>query len=71
MAKRWIRSTAECEQMNAVYAALDELRPTTDQLRELWREAVLQATNGTEEDRRAASLFVYQIREHIRRRTTK
>jgi len=64
-----LRSTEECEQMNAVYAKLDELQPTEDQLRELWREACLMATVGDAESCRLASLFVYQLREHIRRRT--
>lgn len=54
--------------MNAVYAALDALQPTADQLRELWREACLRATIGDDAERRHAALFVYQLREHIRRR---
>jgi len=54
--------------MNAVYAALDALQPTADQLRELWREAVHVATVGTEAERAAAALFCHQLRFHVQRR---
>lgn len=59
-----MRSTAECQQMNAVYAALDALRPTAGQIRELWTEALIPASQGDER----AALFAYQLREHVRRR---
>jgi hypothetical protein len=50
--------------MNVVYAALDALRPTARQIRELSAEAVTLASQGDKQ----AALFAYQLREHVRRR---
>jgi hypothetical protein len=63
------RPTAECQQMNAIYDALEALRPNGQQLLDMFAEVRLEAAAGkTEEDRRLASLFLYQLWEHVSRR---
>ena|GEM_PF-6539131 len=65
--RRPVRSTAECQQMNAIYDMLDELQPTADQLKTLWKGAVNHATMHPE-DEAACQLFVNQLVYHVQRR---
>ena len=57
-----LRSTADCEQMNAVYDALKQANPA--ELNALFQESVLQATLGSD----SAALFAYQIRIEVQNR---
>ncbi len=66
-----LRSTEECEQMNAIYDMLDRLQPSASQLRVLYQEAALLASSCSDEDYRYFALFVYQLHEHVRRRLAK
>ena len=65
-----LRPTAECEQMNVVYAALREasvnqLREMFDASRAMADRAIAMRYSSAERD---AELFAYQIRHEVRRR---
>jgi lipid II:glycine glycyltransferase (peptidoglycan interpeptide bridge formation enzyme) len=66
-----LRSKHECEQMNAVYEALDALQPTTKQLKTMYDEAIIQTTSTNKENNQHTELFIYQLIEHTRRRIKK
>jgi len=68
-----LRPTCECQQMNAVYSILKQT--TTDELKQLFNESVLQATvleaNGDDVKARHCRLLAYQIRVHVQNELAK
>lgn len=63
-----MRSTHECEQMNAVYRSLDELQPSPDQIRALRSQALQDWSAGDATDKRACELFLHQLWVHVQKR---